>query len=414
MPIRSKYNQQRILDSLFDFSKTGSGNSNFHHLRVDLVAAKHDIGFDFVNNASPSQNDINIFSDVRFENAQGQSIARPTSIRFGYDDIMEFLEFGTTIFMDPKTQLHMQVTPKVILIHEASETFPFRVELSSPDLTLDKACEILQGIYPFHEFLFPQSKIGTRLTLFIAPAWAMLDQTMQPTPTQEGVPSDAYPDLSAFMEKNMPPMPDMAFSNFPRGEKPESPLVEDKTDVFQVKRDPFSPEAELEGLMNEAALHVERTSHQEEIPQAPDSTTTRFVSDDMKEAIDQRSNQSLDLTKSLLEQAMNSGKILKDGQLVDAPAEESDSMISTVDDLFPEPVSEEENTGKPSYAETEKDTKPYNENPVMAALVQGMPTASSDDVIDIAAEVDQQVARIKEAAADIEAEEIPQAPDSTD
>ena len=62
------------------------------------------------------------------------------------NDFEELVTVVTDIFCDPDSNIHMQIVPRAILVHEPSPNYPYRLEFSSPAIGHVKMMEVISGV----------------------------------------------------------------------------------------------------------------------------------------------------------------------------------------------------------------------------------------------------------------------------
>lgn len=136
----------------------------FHHYVVEMSCSPFEI-----DNRYEQDKDNLVLYATPCKEGKISPIGESVKASFNNDDVTEFCEEMRSVIKSPRCRIHVEVLPTFIVCIEATDEFPYRVEISGPELNLTNFTKFMNGSITLNDWLMESSTliVGNRLTLYI-------------------------------------------------------------------------------------------------------------------------------------------------------------------------------------------------------------------------------------------------------
>lgn len=182
MGYKHNIDENTLIDDLIGMSINARQTiQEFHHLHLELTCYSEEFpgtlipGHEKDDCAKP----IYLPQMVGFvivEDAAGQPLANPVNFKYNHEIVEGFFDYMGNLLMAPNVRMIYQVLPRLIVVLDPIDGFPFRAEISNHELSLEHLVGCLDTRDRLNYWLFQDRKLGRRLTVYLTP-----NKKMHPT-----------------------------------------------------------------------------------------------------------------------------------------------------------------------------------------------------------------------------------------
>ena len=235
------FDESKVIDDLIGISiNARTSIPGFHHLHLELTGSC-DIVYDHLAPGATTPSDVEspVLSGITVvEGKQAEVLTEPVEFRYNSEEIDGFFGYMKNLLTDPRTRLIYQVKPRLIVILDPMEGFPFRAEVSSHELKLSYLVEMITSRRDLYNWLFKSDSFGRRLTVYLTPVERQIEKAPERIHKQD-IPTDPSfrQDLRDLGMKMQAETAQEMGANLPRPQRtPEPAPAQETADPLEANR----------------------------------------------------------------------------------------------------------------------------------------------------------------------------------